>query len=568
MPIMIYENAFNYIFPQKMNRKKNNRNLIFYTILAILGVVNTFMNIGILTFVSSVIQNQPLVIYGQKSSVLFSILVATSFVLNRFFQKKIIAFSNQIIYENEVLIFNTIKHTNQEKIQRIGQDKIYTVIEDLRLFSYLPNVIVTSIVSLGTIGVCIVYFTVISLKAALTIAIAVVVILAVFYFVNKRVIKKVEFLRKIGEAYYKILEDVLNGYKELKMSSVRLHNAFGFLVDNRKKTRDLEIETANIMLTNNLFGNYGIFVLLGVIIYVLPMVTTIDRSQIISLVVILLFISTPLQNLAALQSFYNKAIVAKSRISNFKSLLKEVQTSENVEVSATGISIFSEFKSLEFKDVCYEHKDQNHHTLFKLGPLNLTIRENEILFITGGNGSGKSTFIDLLTGLKYPTSGTILLNNKKVDTSKFEYRNLISAIFTNNYLFNHNYEDYSLNENIIYQQLIHKMDMDQVVQGQYTEEAARRPFSKGQSKRMSMIFSLLEQKPIMVLDEWAADQDPHFRKYFYESLLHDFKKQQKTIIAVTHDDAYFNNADRIIKFDCGQIVEPNISSLDRKLVTT
>ena len=87
------------------------------------------------------------------------------------------------------------------------------------------------------------------------------------------------------------------------------------------------------------------------------------------------------------------------------------------------------------------------------------------------------------------------------------------------------------------------------------DESARRSFSKGQSKRMSLIFALLEEKPIMVLDEWAADQDPHFRKYFYEKLIPQFKAQGKTIIAVTHDDAYFKFADRIIKFDNGRIVK-------------
>ena len=87
------------------------------------------------------------------------------------------------------------------------------------------------------------------------------------------------------------------------------------------------------------------------------------------------------------------------------------------------------------------------------------------------------------------------------------------------------------------------------------DETVRRKFSKGQSKRMSLIFALLEKRPILVLDEWAADQDPHFRKYFYEELVPRFKEEGKTIIAVTHDDAYFHLADRIIKFDYGTIVK-------------
>ena len=96
------------------------------------------------------------------------------------------------------------------------------------------------------------------------------------------------------------------------------------------------------------------------------------------------------------------------------------------------------------------------------------------------------------------------------------------------------------------------MKLETVVKGD-DDESVRRKFSKGQSKRMSMIFSLLEKKPVLVLDEWAADQDTHFRKYFYEVLIPELKKQGKTIIAVTHDDAYFKYADRIVKFNYGEI---------------
>ncbi len=46
--------------------------------------------------------------------------------------------------------------------------------------------------------------------------------------------------------------------------------------------------------------------------------------------------------------------------------------------------------------------------------------------------------------------------------------------------------------------------------------------------------AVLEDKPIFIFDEWAAEQDPHFRQYFYETLLRTFKDQGKTIIAVTN----------------------------------
>lgn len=147
-----------------------------------------------------------------------------------------------------------------------------------------------------------------------------------------------------------------------------------------------------------------------------------------------------------------------------------------------------------------------------------------------------------------------MILNEADTNSSTATQNLIAAVFTDNHIFSHNYDNYSLEKNEEYQKLLKIMELDKVVLDD-KEESARRSFSKGQSKRMSMILALLENKPILVLDEWAADQDPHFRKYFYENLLPKLKEEGKTIIAVTHDDAYFKYADRIIKFDYGQIVK-------------
>ena len=81
----------------------------------------------------------------------------------------------------------------------------------------------------------------------------------------------------------------------------------------------------------------------------------------------------------------------------------------------------------------------------------------------------------------------------------------------------------------------------------------KRNLSTGQKKRLAMVLALLEDRPIFVLDEWAADQDPEFRRYFYESLLPALKQKGKTVIAVSHDDRYFHCADRVVIMDYGAI---------------
>ena len=79
--------------------------------------------------------------------------------------------------------------------------------------------------------------------------------------------------------------------------------------------------------------------------------------------------------------------------------------------------------------------------------------------------------------------------------------------------------------------------------------------SRGQRKRLALLTAYLEDRPVYVFDEWAADQDPVFRKVFYLRLLPELKRRGKTVVAITHDDRYFASADRIVKLEEGKVVE-------------
>eukprot|EP00487_Bulimina_marginata_P002255 TRINITY_DN1528_c0_g1_i1.p1 TRINITY_DN1528_c0_g1~~TRINITY_DN1528_c0_g1_i1.p1 ORF type:complete len:120 (-),score=12.62 TRINITY_DN1528_c0_g1_i1:121-480(-) len=80
-------------------------------------------------------------------------------------------------------------------------------------------------------------------------------------------------------------------------------------------------------------------------------------------------------------------------------------------------------------------------------------------------------------------------------------------------------------------------------------------YSQGQRKRLALMMSVLEKRGCILLDEWAADQDPRFRKLFYRKLLPLLKERGVTVIAITHDDAYFDVADRFFKMDSGNLIE-------------
>ncbi len=192
-------------------------------------------------------------------------------------------------------------------------------------------------------------------------------------------------------------------------------------------------------------------------------------------------------------------------------------------------------------------------TAFTVGPFNFSLHAGEILLISGGNGSGKSTFMRLLTSLYWPTDGFIAVDGQRVTQANVErYRALFATVFSEYHLFRRLY-----GVDLAAQQegaaLMHLFEMDDktaIVDGAFHDVA----LSTAQRRCLALIVALLEQRPICVLDEWAVDQDPLFRRKFYEQLLPLFRARGLTVVAVSHDDHYFDVADRRFHMEEGKIV--------------
>jgi putative ATP-binding cassette transporter len=67
--------------------------------------------------------------------------------------------------------------------------------------------------------------------------------------------------------------------------------------------------------------------------------------------------------------------------------------------------------------------------------------------------------------------------------------------------------------------------------------------STGQRKRLALALALAEDRPVLLLDEWAADQDPATREEFYRTMLARIRAEGKAVIAVSHDERFFDCAD-------------------------
>jgi putative ATP-binding cassette transporter len=356
-------------------------------------------------------------------------------------------------------------------------------------------------------------------------------------------------------SFFGLIEHLLNGFKELKVDVRKnrdLHD--NYLRPLAKEVTDLKVETNNRFVTTTLITHSAFYGLLGVIIFLLPRLGSTDTSVVIKISTVILFIFGPLAEVVGVVPYIAKATVAIHAIEVMERTLDE-ELSHTTPVNFAADPPAWPVREIAVQDLVFSYKNPDGTPGYTVGPLNVTIRAGEILFIQGGNGGGKSTFLKLLTGLYQPDQGGIYVDGQRLVPSQYHrYRNLFSIVFTDFHLFDRLYGLQQIDEGRL-ERMLHEMELDTKT-SYYEGRFSNLNLSTGQRKRLSLIVALLDDKAILVFDEWAADQDPIFRRHFYEVILPELKRQGKTIIAATHDDRYFSAADHVLKMEYGKFV-PN-----------
>ena len=134
------------------------------------------------------------------------------------------------------------------------------------------------------------------------------------------------------------------------------------------------------------------------------------------------------------------------------------------------------------------------------------------------------------------------------------YQSLISTVFANTFVFDHQLtRSGDIAEDEYVNNFIKKLQMDTKVSCSAGILSSIN-LSQGQRKRLSLLCPLVENAQICIFDELGADQDPLFKHYFYSELLFELKRQGKIVIVISHDDQYFDLADKLIKFENGKVI--------------
>lgn len=370
------------------------------------------------------------------------------------------------------------------------------------------------------------------------------------YYTRRRAVRlAMEEAAKKQKGILRALEDVFQGAKELRMNSSRR----AALLDNiRTVASTLKTAPARINWLSHqrmLIGKAYLFLLMAALVFVLPYFADHGASSLGTVLAAVILMFNPLRDIQVAMPEYERADHALERVTALERRLDEMLALQPVERPDPFGTAFTELRA---EGLGYEHRDETGRTCFALGPLSLSVRAGEIVFIVGNNGSGKTTLFKLLTALVRPTRGALLVNGIAVDPSNRQaYRERISAIFSDFHLFKRLYGLAQVQPERA-QSLLDKLQLTERVtlqDGEFSSLA----LSTGQRKRLALVVALLEDRPVYFFDEWAADQDPEFRRYYYEELLPELRQRGKTVLAITHDDRYFGNADRVIKLEYGAL---------------
>lgn len=350
---------------------------------------------------------------------------------------------------------------------------------------------------------------------------------------------------------FQAVGDLFDGFKEIRLSSRRSTDlARGFETISSHSTA-IRIDVQNHAFLQLIFGYVTFFFLLAVVVFVVPTYSAGFASDVVKITAAVIIVIAPLSGVIQSVTLMASAEAAVRRVLDLDAqlaVLAEPGSDQPQEAIDTG------FETISLNRVLYAYPAAGDEPPFSVGPLDLSIRRGEVIFVTGGNGSGKSTFLKLLVGLYRPDHGHLAIDDQAIgDRMRRSYRELFAAVFTDSYLFRRLYGVPRVDPQEA-RRLLTWLEMDQVtaIDG---NAFTHTDLSSGQRKRLMLVAALLAQRPLLILDEWAADQDPRFRRIFYRELIPELKARGVTLIAVTHDDHYFDAADRRLHFEEGRMIE-------------
>ncbi|PAX59889.1 cyclic peptide export ABC transporter [Brunnivagina elsteri] len=479
-------------------------------------------------------------------------LALISLVTSIISQVSLIRLSQQAVFQLRMRLCQQILASELSHLEQMGTPRLLaTLTEDVQAVANAVYTVPFLCIDIAIVIGCLIYITWLSWQVIILVIILAVVAISSCEWITKQGSKNLAFAREDEDILFKHFRTITEGIKELKLHYQRRESFI---------TKQLQV-TANIykqhytrgltfFATTNTWGRLIFFFSIGFVLFALPKFITFNLQTLYGYILTFTYLMMPMDNIISKLPLLSQAAIGLEKIESLG-----LSLASRAENSTVPPNIKSSWQRLEIKQVTHTYHTEQEDGKFKIGPINLTLYPQELVFIVGGNGSGKSSLAKLITGLYIPESGEICFDGKLItDDNREWYRQHFSVVFADFYLFDELFGLEDKNSNLDkqaqkYLKVLQLQDKVTIENGVLSNIS----LSQGQRKRLALLTAYLEDRPIYLFDEWAADQDPAFKELFYTKLLPELRDKGKTILAITHDDRYFHVADRIIKLDYGKI---------------
>ncbi|MBW4693252.1 MAG: cyclic peptide export ABC transporter [Lyngbya sp. HA4199-MV5] len=465
-------------------------------------------------------------------------------------QLMLIQLAQDAVFQLRLSLSRQLLASELAHLEKLGAPRILaTLTDDIQAVTDAVRLVPFFCIDLATVAGCLVYIGWLSWQVFFLVVGLTIAALSSCTWLLSRGKKLLAHARDEQDHLFQHFRTVTEGTKELKLHYWRRQ---AFLQEDLQPTasafRRFSVRGLTMFAITASWGKLIFFFAVGFVLFALPKFMTLEPQTVSGYVLTFTYLMLPMDRLVNQLPTISRAGIALDKIDSLG-----LSLASRTEAMVVPAPARQQWETLRLKGVTYTYQTDQEDACFVLGPIDLTLHQGEIIFIVGGNGSGKSTLAKLITGLYRPEGGELYLDRQVIDADHQEwYRQHFSVVFADFYLFDRLLGLDQTDLDAQAQRYLKRLRLDhkvKVVEGKLSTTA----LSQGQRKRLTLLTAYLENRPLYVFDEWAADQDPTFKDLFYREFLPQLRQQGKTVLVISHDDHYFHLGDRVLKLNYGQI---------------